>query len=67
MKALVKFDKGRAGMALREVEIPEPGEGELLIRILAAGICGTDLHIMKDHYPCTPPVVLGQKGASNAL
>ena len=33
------------GAELVELEVPEPGEGEVLVRVHAASICGTDLHI----------------------
>ena len=45
MKALY-FD-GR--LALREVERPQPGPGEALIRVTLAGICGTDREILKGY------------------
>jgi alcohol dehydrogenase len=45
MKALY-FD-GR--LALREVEKPRPGPGEALIQVTLAGICGTDLEILKGY------------------
>ena len=44
MRALRKTSKGR-GAGLEEIAIPEPGEGEVLVRVHAASICGTDLHI----------------------
>ncbi len=44
MQALRKT-AARAGAELVEVGIPEPGEGEVLLRVDAASICGTDLHI----------------------
>lgn len=31
-------------MPLREVEAPQPGPGEVLIRVRAAGVCGSDVH-----------------------
>jgi propanol-preferring alcohol dehydrogenase len=30
----------------REVPIPEPGDGEVLVKVLACGVCRTDLHIL---------------------
>jgi threonine dehydrogenase-like Zn-dependent dehydrogenase len=30
---------------LSERDIPEPNPGEVLIKVMASGICGTDLHI----------------------
>ena len=44
MHALVK-ESASAGAAVREVAVPQPGPGELLIRVLAASVCGTDVHI----------------------
>lgn len=44
MRALVKAGPG-PGLELREVAVPVPGPGQLLIRVLAASICGTDIHI----------------------
>lgn len=44
MRALVKEAAG-PGAAIREVPVPEPGPGELLVRVHAASVCGTDVHI----------------------
>ena len=44
-----------------DVRVPEPGPGEVLVRIEAAGICGTDRHLFKGEFPCTPPVTLGHE------
>ncbi|MFD8558809.1 L-threonine 3-dehydrogenase [Streptosporangium canum] len=44
MKALVK-EKAEPGLWLTEVPEPAVGPGEVLIRVLRTGICGTDLHI----------------------
>ena len=46
MRALVKASP-TAGAELREVPVPIPGDGELLIRVEAASLCGTDLHIYR--------------------
>ncbi|PIC73383.1 zinc-binding dehydrogenase [Sporosarcina sp. P17b] len=61
MKGLVKFEKGFSGVKLTEIKSKALSEKELLVKIHAAGICGTDLHIMADEYPYTPPVVLGHE------
>jgi L-iditol 2-dehydrogenase len=63
MKALVKFavGNGREGMGIRDIPKPVPKANELLVKVMAAGICGTDIHIMHDEYACKPPVVLGHE------
>ncbi|MEW2401900.1 L-threonine 3-dehydrogenase [Streptomyces sp. NPDC046862] len=44
MKALVK-EKAEPGLWLADVPEPEVGQGDVLIKVLRTGICGTDLHI----------------------
>lgn len=44
MKALVK-EKAEPGLWLVDVPEPEIGPGDVLIKVLRTGICGTDLHI----------------------
>ena len=44
MRALRKTAP-RPGAELRDVPVPDPDEGEVLVRVHAASICGTDLHI----------------------
>jgi threonine 3-dehydrogenase len=46
MQALVKASPA-AGAELRDMPVPVPGDGELLIRVEAASLCGTDLHIYR--------------------
>jgi len=61
MKALVKFDLGHKGMEIREVPKPMPKDGELLVRVLAAGICGSDIHARHDERDARMPVTLGHE------
>jgi L-iditol 2-dehydrogenase len=44
-----------------DIRMPEPGPGEVLVRVEAAGICGTDRHLFKGEFPCKPPVTLGHE------
>jgi threonine 3-dehydrogenase len=44
MRALVK-ETAAPGAAIRQVPVPQPGAGEVLVRVEAASVCGTDLHI----------------------
>lgn len=61
MRALVKTGTGEHNIGIRELPVPRPGEDEVLIRVVAAGICGSDVKILKDQHPCFPPVVLGHE------
>lgn len=55
------FDKP---LALEEIAVPEPGPGEVLVRIEATGVCHTDLHAAKGDWPVKPrlPFVPGHEG-----
>ena len=61
MKALVKTKKGPGNLELRDVPVPQVGAGEVLLKVLAAGVCGTDLHVRDDTFPYWPPVILGHE------
>jgi L-iditol 2-dehydrogenase len=61
MLGLFKTAKGVGNIELLESDIPHPAVDEVLIEIKAAGICGTDVHILHDQYPYWPPVILGHE------
>ena len=44
-----------------EIPIPEPKADELLVRVMASGICGTDIHIFRGEYLGDYPVVPGHE------
>ncbi len=44
-----------------DVPVPVPGPDDVLIRVHAAGICGTDLHIFKGEYEATYPLIPGHE------
>ncbi len=46
MKALIK-DKPGEGYTLKEVPVPTPKEGELLVKSHSVGICGSDIFLYK--------------------
>lgn len=49
-------------LAVREGPVPEPAPGEALVRVLRAGVCGTDLHAFRGEQPFfTYPRVLGHE------
>lgn len=61
MPAVVKHGPGEAGVQLRQVPVPVAGPGQVLLRVVAAGVCGTDLHIARDEYRYQAPVVMGHE------
>jgi L-iditol 2-dehydrogenase len=61
MKALVKTRRGPGGLELLEVPEPQARPGWVVIAVTAAGICGTDVHILHDQHPYWPPVTLGHE------
>jgi L-iditol 2-dehydrogenase len=67
MKAVMKVGRGVGHVELRDIPVPEPGVGEVLIGVEAAGICGTDLHIYHDEFKTVPPVVLGHEVAGRIV
>ncbi len=52
---------GTHDMRTVAVPDPDPAPGEIVVRVEAAGICGTDRHLFKGEFPCTPPVTLGHE------
>jgi propanol-preferring alcohol dehydrogenase len=53
---------GTSPLALREVSAPFPGPGEIRVRVLACGICRTDLHVIEgDLPPGKLPVIPGHQ------
>ena len=53
-----------SALQLEAIEVADPGPGEVLVRLAASGICGSDLHVMHGRSNAvTFPVVLGHEGA----
>lgn len=57
----MKTTKGVGNIELREVDVPRPASDEVLLEVLATGICGTDLHIKHDSTFYKPPVIIGHE------
>jgi propanol-preferring alcohol dehydrogenase len=64
MKAAV-VEKYGAPLSIREVRVPKPGPGEVLMEIIASGVCHTDLHAADGDWPVKPtlPLTPGHEGA----
>jgi L-iditol 2-dehydrogenase len=67
MKAIMKVAPGVGNVEVREIPEPETQPGQVKIRVQAAGLCGTDLHIYKDEFRSWPPVVLGHEVAGEVV
>jgi len=58
---LAKVAPGAGNVALAERPEPEAAPGHVVLDVLAAGICGTDLHIADGEYAARPPVTMGHE------
>jgi S-(hydroxymethyl)glutathione dehydrogenase/alcohol dehydrogenase len=56
------FD-GESLLVVDDLEVPEPGPGQVTVRVLASGICHSDLNVIDGTVPVPPPVVLGHEAA----
>jgi len=61
------FLDAQHNLELRECPVPEPGDGELLIKIQANGICGSDVHFYKEgklgNFKVTVPYIPGHEAS----
>ncbi|MCX6021908.1 MAG: Zn-dependent alcohol dehydrogenase [Chloroflexi bacterium] len=62
MQAAV-WHQGEADLKLYEVDLAEPQAGEVRVRMVATGVCHSDLHVMGGRRPGPTPIVLGHEGA----
>lgn len=61
MKAAVF--RGTGNIEVTDVPQPEPGPREVVVRVAACGICGTDRHIFHGEFATRPPVIIGHEYA----
>lgn len=50
-------------LTIEEVEVAEPGAGELLVALHASGVCHSDAHVLLGEWTTPTPLVLGHEGA----
>ena len=62
MKAAVLYEANKP-MVVETVELDDPADGEVLVRMVAAGVCHSDYHVMKGEWAMPMPIVLGHEGA----
>src|SRR5215211_1207050 len=63
MTGLVQYELRPKAVELRELPVPEIGEGDVLLRVGAVSVCGSDIHQYhnKQSWPVRVPVVLGHE------
>jgi alcohol dehydrogenase, propanol-preferring len=67
MRAMV-LDAPKTPLQLRELPVPEPGPGQILVRVRACGVCRTDLHIVDDELRDPKlPLVIGHEIAGEVV
>src|ERR1700676_5723885 len=64
MKAAVVRQFGKP-LVIEDVPVPVPGPGEILVKVMACGVCHTDLHAAEGDWPVKPtlPFIPGHEGA----
>jgi S-(hydroxymethyl)glutathione dehydrogenase / alcohol dehydrogenase len=62
VRAAVLEEVGRPAV-VRELELIEPRAGEVRIRMLASGVCHSDLHVRDGEWDRPTPIVMGHEGA----
>jgi S-(hydroxymethyl)glutathione dehydrogenase/alcohol dehydrogenase len=50
-------------LKIEQVDLDEPKDKEVLVKLVATGVCHTDIHCIKGDLATPPPVVLGHEGA----
>jgi len=66
MRAAV-FRGSSSPVAVEEVQLAAPGPGEVRVRIAAAGVCHSDLHVRQGDWQLPAPLVLGHEGSGVIL
>ncbi len=56
-------------LSIHEVPIPQPGPGQILVKLIASGVCHTDLHAAEGDWPVkpSPPFIPGHEGIGEVV
>jgi L-iditol 2-dehydrogenase len=60
---LAAFNDGKNKIELKDVPVPSPDPGEVLLRVRACGVCGSDLHSYRGDVPALPSISPGHEFA----
>src|SRR5262245_58604480 len=64
MKAAVLYEV-RQPLRIEELEMPDVGDEDVLIKVASCGVCHTDLKVIEGRNRFTPPTILGHEVAGN--
>ena len=62
MKAVV-FREPSSPIEYTDVQLAAPGHGEVRVKIAAAGVCHSDLHVKRGEWDAPAPLVMGHEGS----
>jgi S-(hydroxymethyl)glutathione dehydrogenase/alcohol dehydrogenase len=62
MKAAVLYEENTP-LVVEDIEIEDPKQGEVLVKVVAAGVCHSDLSFMEGRWKVKMPRVMGHEGA----
>ncbi len=62
IRAALALGKGEP-LAIEDIELDNPERGEVLVRVVASGLCETDIMVRDEWFPVPLPAVLGHEGA----
>ncbi|WP_130452231.1 alcohol dehydrogenase AdhP [Zhihengliuella halotolerans] len=68
MKAAVVTAFGQP-LDIKQQEVPQPGPGQVLVKLIASGVCHTDLHAAQGDWPVkpAPPFIPGHEGVGTVV
>ncbi len=62
MKAAVLYEINKP-LVIEEIEIDDPGPGQVMVKTVSSGVCHSDLHQIEGLWPSDLPIVLGHEAA----
>ena len=63
MKAAVLYE-AQTPLVMEELDIGEPAPGQVMVKMMASGVCHSDWHVVKGEWTHLPlPIILGHEGA----
>ena len=70
MKAAVLYEAQKCPLVIEELDIGEPGPGQVMIKMMASGVCHSDWHVVKGEWtvkgicPCRLSSAMKERASS---